>query len=157
MITYILLALLNGVIVGASRAINSRLSMYVGTFKASFYNHVVGFIFLTLLTIGVIALGKFQFPNITNLPLYGYLGGVFGALQVAVGSYVFHRIGAMKTVLLVISGQMISGVIIGYRNVNLISTLGQFLGIAIIIFGVYLANASYARRHKDISEKLKSE
>jgi uncharacterized membrane protein YdcZ (DUF606 family) len=63
----------------------------------------------------------------------------------------------MKTVLLVISGQMISGVIIGYRNVNLISTLGQFLGIAIIIFGVYLANASYARRHKDISEKLKSE
>jgi transporter family-2 protein len=71
MITYILLALLNGVIVGASRAINSRLSMYVGTFKASFYNHVVGFIFLTLLTIGVIALGKFQFPNITNLPLYG--------------------------------------------------------------------------------------
>ena len=151
MIGYIFIAVFNGLIVGTSRAINSRLSLDVGVFKASFWNHLVGFVFLASV---LILNGGFGFDLIDNdIPIFTYLGGFFGALFVAVNSYVFSRIGAIKTVLLVISGQMICSVLIDYKRGDLLSTLGQFLGVAIILVGVYLAKSTNPSLGKKIGKK----
>jgi transporter family-2 protein len=62
-------------------------------------------------------------------------------LFVATNSYVLPRIGAVKTVLLVISGQMIAGVMIDYQGGVSGGALAQFFGAAIIIVGMYLAGS----------------
>jgi bacterial/archaeal transporter family-2 protein len=134
MVYYIFIALMNGFIIGVSRGMNSRLSMSVGAFKASFWNHTVGFLFLTaaLLLFNNVTLSVFY-----NIPAFTYLGGLLGALFVAVNSYVFPKIGVKKTVLLVISGQMITSVFIDYKDGVTFSI--QLLGILMIIAGMYLS------------------
>jgi len=146
MLGYILLAILNGVNIGASRALNGRLSIEVGPFKASFWNHIVGFL---LLTAALLAMKSMKFDMASGAPIFTYLGGFLGALFVAVNSYVLPRIGVVRTVLLVISGQMITGVLIDCRRGISMSTLAQFFGVAIIVLGVYLARVTKSRRDEE--------
>ncbi|WP_394827792.1 DMT family transporter [Pendulispora albinea] len=148
MMGYAFLAILNGVIIGTSRALNGQLSIELGPFKASFWNHAIGFAFLTII---LFAMGGPVFEGasggswaVSGAPGFTYLGGLFGALFVAVNSYVLPRIGAIKTVLLVISGQMITGVLIDAKGGAGLSTLAQLAGVALILLGVYLAKRSSA-------------
>jgi bacterial/archaeal transporter family-2 protein len=143
---YILLALLNGTVIGTSRAINGRLSVEAGPFKASLWNHVVGFLFLSLL---LLALGDWRFQAVPAPPLAAYLGGFFGALFVAVNSYVFPRLGAMNAALLVISGQMIAAVLMDYRNQGVAPSPIRCLGVAIVLLGIYLTRVSKSAPKKD--------
>ncbi|KAB8037565.1 EamA family transporter [Silvanigrella paludirubra] len=136
MTEFIFIALLNGFIVGLSRAINGRLSEDIGAFKASFWNHIVGFVFLSIL---LIAMGSFHFETNANIPIYAYVGGFLGAILVAINSYTFTKIGATKSLLLLISGQMITSVILDNKNSEITSTIAKLIGICFIIFGVYLS------------------
>jgi len=148
-IVYIFLAFLNGTVIGTSRAMNGRLSTEVGPFKASLWNHVVGFLFLTPV---LFLLSDWKFDVSSAAPISAYLGGFFGALFVAVNSYVFPRLGAMNAALLVISGQMISAVLIDYRTQNVPPTAARCLGVVIVILGVYLTRVSKTSRDKEKSQ-----
>jgi len=140
MLGFVLLGVLNGAVIAASRAINGRLAIDLGAFKASFWNHIVGFVFLTAVMLAIASM-KFDVPS--NAPVLAYMGGVFGALFVALNSYVLPRIGVTKTVLLVIGGQMITGVIIDVRNSKSVgSAVAQFVGVGLILLGVYVARTA---------------
>ncbi len=144
MSVYIVLALLNGAVIGTSRAINGRLSVESGPFKASLWNHVIGFLFLTL---ALTALGGWKFDAAAPVPTSAYLGGFFGALFVAVNSYVFPRLGAMNAVLLVISGQMITAVVMDSHHQHAAPTALRCLGVGVVLLGMYLTRlASTPRR-----------
>ncbi len=69
-------------------------------------------------------------------PAYTWLGGVIGALFVATSSWALARLGAMACALLVISGQMLTGVWLD----SLSRELGwqAWLGAALILAGVIL-------------------
>lgn len=145
---YILLALFNGVIIGLSRVLNGQLSHSKGPFQASFYNHIIGF---GLLTVLLLLINPNQMlattNNFTALPSYIYLGGFIGALYVAINSYVLGKIGASSCAILVISGQMFTGVIIDiWLDTEVNSTvfsyqlLLQFSAVALIIMGIFLSN-----------------
>ena len=149
MALYIALALLNGIVISTSRAINGQLSTKLGAFKASLWNHVVGFLFLTLV---LLVLGGWQFGAAVASPPSAYLGGFFGAFFVAVNSYVFPRLGAMNAVLLVISGQMISAVLMDYQNQGVRPTVARCLGVAIMLLGVHLTRVSRSPRNQDKSQ-----
>ncbi|WNG32886.1 DMT family transporter [Archangium minus] len=149
MIAYILLAFFNGTVIGTSRALNGRLGAEVGSFKASLWNHLIGFLFLTP---ALLLIGGWKFDLIHEAPLSAYIGGFFGALFVAVNSYVFPRLGAMNASLLVISGQMISAVLLDYRNQGVAPTATRCLGVVIVLLGVYLTRASKTSRVKDKSQ-----
>lgn len=141
-ITYIFLAIFTGVLFAISRAFNSRLGITLGALTASFYNHIVGFLFLAMLFIGILVHGVELSKMIgSHIPLHTYLGGFFGALFVAVNSYVFPRIGALKSILLVTGAQMISGLLIDHKIISTMHILYQFLGVAIVLFGVYLTKS----------------
>jgi transporter family-2 protein len=145
MMYFIFLAILNGVLIGISRSINGRLSIHLDPFRASYWNHLGGFIFLSMIAGILLFKDSSQFEITSDIPLYTYLGGFFGTLFVAVNSYVFPRLGAFKTVLLVISGQMISSLVLDYKSGMLISTIGQFVGVAIILFGIFWSKLSNIR------------
>ncbi|CAI1002440.1 DMT family transporter [Serratia ficaria] len=131
----ILLALFNGVCISISRAVNGRLALDRGAFSASLCNHIVGFLFLSLL---LAASGGFSLDQTGQAPWGAYLGGAIGALFVALNSYVLPRLGAMRAALLIISGQMLAGVAIDSLNGGP-PAMAPLFGVALILLGVYLA------------------
>ena len=139
---YILLALLNGICIGASRAINGRLAQQGGAFAASWWNHLVGFLLLSAL---LPTLGGAPLAGLADVPATAYLGGVLGALFVAVNSHVLTRLGMMKTTLLVIAGQMLTGILLDRLAGVERSALAQLLGAALILAGLWLARRPAAQ------------
>ncbi|MGB0944204.1 MAG: DMT family transporter [Marinomonas sp.] len=139
----ILLALTNGLCIGLSRSLNGQLSLHKGPFKASFYNHIFGFLFLSLILICLDTELSSLAPAWHKETWYLFLGGVIGAFYVALNSYVLNQLGAMKAALLVISGQMVTGVLLDIvfsaSLDKLFPYILQGLGIIFIILGVRLS------------------
>jgi len=131
----ILFALLAGVLVAVSRQINGRLSLSTSPLIASFWNHLVGFVALTALGL---ALGGLIPPGAADAPWHAYLGGPIGVVFVAAGSWLIPRIGAVNTALLVIGGQMVSGVALDLLRDAPMTLWASALGVVLILAGMAL-------------------
>ncbi|TKT74616.1 DMT family transporter [Aquamicrobium sp. LC103] len=131
----ILFAALAGVLVGVSRQINGRLSLSTSPLIASFWNHLVGFVALT--AAGLVAGGLIP-PGAFEAPWLAYFGGPIGVVFVAAGSWLIPRIGAVNTALLVIGGQMVSGVILDLFRSASQTLWASSLGVILILAGVVL-------------------
>ncbi|NBU21953.1 DMT family transporter [bacterium] len=128
------LALMNGCMVGLSRTLNGRLGQYLGPFRASFSNHIFGFLLLTLYIYPTWTEMSFDWRAEASWPMY--MGGVFGALFVAVNSYVFPRLGSTQSALLVMSGQMLTALFIDCVSRNHFPSYGQGIGMLALFVGV---------------------
>ena len=105
----ILLGLLNGVAVSLSRTLNGRLASARGAMTASLANHLLGF---------------------------GLLGGVLGALFVAISSWAIGRIGALACALLIVTGQLAGGALLDALAGRLAAS--DLLGILLVLAGAAL-------------------
>lgn len=130
----IFLALLSGILISLNRSANGQVGRSLGAFKASYWNHVVGFVFLTVI---LVVISGFVWDQATTAPWYLYLGGVLGTFFVTINSYVIPRLGVTRTALLVISGQMLVGVLVSNHTGALSSLAMQLLGVMLILAGVY--------------------
>jgi transporter family-2 protein len=135
-VTLVLAAVLNGAVVGASRAVNGRLSVHVGALRASFWNHAGGFAFLTAL---VPLAGGWRFGALPDAPPQALLGGLLGALYVALNSRAFARLGAANATLLVIAGQMTTAVLLDLASRGQRPSAARLAGVALVLLGVYAA------------------
>ena len=135
MMVFVAYALLAGIFVGLSRQVNGRLSLSTSAMESSFWNHIVGLAFMTVaaLFIGGLFAGTPQ-----DTPWWAYLGGPVGVLFIATGSWLIARIGAAQTALLIIAGQMISGVVLDIILGNAGNSIARTLGIALIIGGMWV-------------------
>ena len=132
----ILVAIINGIFIALARTINGQLSQSVGALSASFWNHLVGFLFLSSLVITLNASQLIQ-SNFLAIPIFAWLGGFWGALFVLISSYVFPRLGAMKASMLIIAGQIISAVILDTFTHGSMS-LVRICGMMLIAMGIIL-------------------
>jgi len=140
---FVSLAFLAGVLVSLSRQINGRLALSGSPLQASFWNHIVGFV--ALLITGLL-LGGLVPPGAFSAPWPAYLGGPLGVIFVAAGSWLIARIGAVNTALLVIGGQMISGVAIDFLR-DAPGNIGfRALGVSLIIAGMLLTQGKRASK-----------
>lgn len=105
----VIFALLAGTLVSVSRQINGRLALSTSALAASFWNHVVGFVFLVA---AGLAFGGLWPAGTAEAPWFAWIGGPVGVVFVAAGSVLVARIGAVNTALLIIGGQMVTGVLI---------------------------------------------
>ena len=135
MIELVALATLAGVLVGVSRQVNGRLSLSTSPLVSSFWNHVVGFALLTVIGLG---LGGLVPASAAAAPWYAYVGGPLGVVFVAAGSWLIPRIGATNTALLIIGGQMISGVALDLLSAAPRPILTSAIGVAMILGGMAL-------------------
>lgn len=131
----ILFACLAGVLVGVSRQVNGRLSLSTSPLIASFWNHIVGFVALSILGLSI---GGLIPEGAQDAPWHAYLGGSIGVIFVAAGSWLIARIGAVNTALLVIGGQMVSGVALDLLQGVSAGLLASVLGVALILAGMAL-------------------
>jgi transporter family-2 protein len=135
MIVPILAAFVTGLFVILSRQVNGRLALSSTAMISSFWNHAVGFVFLTVISIftgGIIP------PNILDMPWWLVTGGALGVVFVASGSWLITRIGAVKTTLLVIAGQMVFGVIFDLLRGAPVTLWASALGVVLILAGMAL-------------------
>lgn len=141
MMLFAALALLAGALVSLSRQINGRLALSTSALESSFWNHIVGFAFITLvaLIIGGLFAGQPQ-----AAPWYAWLGGPIGVVFIAAGSWLIPRIGAAQTALLIIAGQMISGVVLDVAMGAPGSPLARIIGVALILAGMWVARSRKA-------------
>ena len=134
------LALMAGVLVGASRSLNGRLSLSTSPLAASFWNHIVGFAFLSAVAL---SFGGLMPEGLPQAPWTAWAGGTLGVIFVAAGSWLIVRIGATLTAILVIAGQMISGVALDFAMEVSGGVSGapwlRALGVVLILAGVVLA------------------
>lgn len=135
MITWIVLACFAGILVGVSRQVNGRLSLSTSPLVSSFWNHIVGFVLLT--AVGLVAGGLIP-PGAADAPWHAYVGGPLGVIFVAAGSWLIARIGATNTALLVIGGQMVSGVVLDLFRAAPPALWASALGVVLILAGMAL-------------------
>lgn len=135
MIAPVIFAFVIGLLIILSRQVNGRLALSTTPMISSFWNHFVGLVFMTVLGL---AMGDLIPPNIGEIPLWIYLGGALGVVFVASGSWLITRIGAVNTTLLVISGQMVSGVVLDFARGVPIQLWACVLGIILIFAGMAL-------------------
>lgn len=133
MIVWIVVAGLAGILVGLSRQLNGRLSLSTSALLASFWNHLVGFV--TLVISGLFVGGLLP-PGAFDAPWLYYLGGPAGVIFVAAGSWIIARIGATSTAMLMISGQMISGVAVDVFEARSPAFWASACGVLLILAGV---------------------
>ncbi|GLQ08751.1 membrane protein [Devosia yakushimensis] len=135
MIVPILYAVLAGLLVGLSRQLNGRLALSSSPLIASFWNHLVGFVALTALGL---AIGGLIPAGAADAPWHAYIGGPIGVIFVASGSWLIPRIGAVNTALLVIGGQMVSGVLLDLARGAPSTLWASALGVVLILGGMAL-------------------
>lgn len=138
MIWFATLAIFAGVLVSLSRQINGRLALSTSAMESSFWNHLVGLVFITglALLIG----GLFEGTPEAS-PWWAYLGGPIGVIFIAAGSWLIARIGAALTALLIIAGQMISGVVLDVIMGAPGDVWARTLGVALILAGMWVARS----------------
>ena len=136
MILYAALAVLAGVLVSLSRQINGRLALSTSAMESSFWNHLVGLVFITV--VALLIGGLFAGDPLAS-PWWAYLGGTVGVIFITMGSWLIQRIGAAQTALMIIAGQMVSGVVLDVVMGAPGNVWARVLGVGLILAGMLVA------------------
>ena len=144
---FIILAIGAGLLVGLSRQLNGRLALSTNAWESSFWNHIVGLAFVSL--IALLASSLFDTSLFggapRDAPWWAFLGGPIGVLFIAAGSWAINRIGAAQTAMLIIAGQMISGVAIDIAMGVQGQLWARALGVALILGGMWVTRTAKAK------------
>lgn len=136
------LGVLCGTMIAAQGAINGRLAGGIGgPIQAALISFTVGWFALVAVNI---ALGH-RLPSAgqaISVPWWAWVGGPIGAVMVASSATAVPRIGVAAWVSAVIAGQLAAAVIYdqfgAFGQVIRPATPLRLLGIAFLVFGVYL-------------------
>ena len=141
MIEAVVLAFVAGGLVGVSRQLNGRLAVSTSALFASFCNHLVGFALLT--AIGL-AIGGLLNDGAFAGPWYIYFGGPVGVVFVALSSWIVGQIGATRSTMLIIAGQVLGGVALDWALTGKPISPAALCGIFLIVCGVLVAQRQRA-------------
>lgn len=141
MIEAVVLAFAAGSLVGISRLLNGRLATATSALYASFVNHLVGFVLLTALGL---AIGNLVTEGAFSGPWFLYFGGPVGVVFVALSSWIVGQIGATRSTMLIIAGQVVGGVLLDWAVNGTAISPAALAGIALIVAGVAIAQRQRA-------------
>jgi transporter family-2 protein len=139
MMPLILIGVLGGVAVGLQTPFAGAISQRVGGAASSLIIHASGAVISALV---LLVRGGEQIGNWRSLPWYMWLAGGLGVVLYLTLSVTFPRLGATATIVLVILGQLLAGLVIdhfGFLGVTVRSIDGgRVLGAAALLVGAYL-------------------
>ena len=142
-----IIALLGGAALGMNRAFLGRLGATLGAPAASVINHIGGAIFIFII---LIASGRsLDLDQMISAPSYAYVGGLVGALFVALVSWLIPKAGVMRTTILIISGQILLSTLIDFFNDKIRSILLATIGLALILSGVIIGEYRKMKSNKN--------
>ena len=107
---YMLLAILAGIFTTIEASINSQLGKYITPGIATLHSLMVGMTFILFLNL---INGKLSYyAKITTIRPLWLVGGLFGASIIYLSSRSIPQLGISNTIILVLSGQLLSGLIL---------------------------------------------
>lgn len=130
----ICLALSNGVLIAASRAVNGHLAEKIGVVGTALWAHAVGFAFLSLV---IASLFRGDMAITAAVPPTAWCGGILGVAFVALNSHAVPRLGAGRTTSCVVGAQMVASLVLDSAGQP--PTAPALGGAALVILGVWLA------------------
>lgn len=143
MAIFVLLAFVSGLFLSNQSPINTRLGYRLGSpFLSASVSFTIGTIFLGLITWIQIGTLLPSTAFVTEHPLWIWFGGVLGAIFLTSNILLFPRIGAVKTVVLPLVGQILTGLAIdtfGWFGASATNfSLIQAIGVLIMFAGLFL-------------------
>ena len=135
----ILLGLLGGVAVGLQSPIAGAMGQRVGGAASSFIVHVSGAIISGVL---LLLLGGEKIGDWRGLSWYMLGAGAFGVVLYLTLSQTFPRLGATAALILIILGQLLTGVAIDHFGLfgGVVRPLdfGRAIGLLLVVAGAYV-------------------
>lgn len=137
----LLLALVAGILVAVQAPTNAILAKASGSpVVAAFISFLVGTVALAALVAATS--GRVFAPELRDVPWYAWVGGLYGAIFVAVAAFAAPRIGIGVLLTAAIAGQLLAAVILDHygffglprQPVN----LTRIAGVALVLAGAVL-------------------
>lgn len=135
----LLIGLAGGIAVGLQSPLASILTQRLGTFESVFIVHLGGAI---VALIPLLIWGGGKLSQWRSVPWYALLAGAFGLVVIAAISYMIPRIGVAGSIITIVSGQLLVGMILDHfgwlgADVRPLDAT-RLIGIGIVLFGVWL-------------------
>lgn len=138
----LVLAIAAGCLVGMQAPVNARLSSSVGKLQAATFSFLAGTLALVLITAVVTQGGFSNLRHVGSVPWWALIGGLFGAVYVAVALATVTTLGASGLTAAVITGQLVVSAVIdrfgllGITRQSLTPT--RIVGLVVLALGVFL-------------------
>lgn len=133
---YMLLAILAGIFTTIESSINSQLSKYITPSVATFHSLFVGMSFILLLNL---VSGKFSYySRITTVKPLWLIGGLFGASIIYLSSRAIPELGISSTIILILSGQLLSGMVIDAIVNDVEISIRKVAGLVVFLIGAIM-------------------
>jgi len=137
----VLVGVVAGCLVGMQAPINSRLGRVIGTLPAASVSFLVGTAALLIIT-SIVGGGLGALSGVGRAPWWALIGGLLGAVYVAVALVVVRTLGAAGLTAVVITGQL--AVSVAIDRFGLLGVARQHvsaqrvLGLVLLVAGVVL-------------------
>ncbi len=135
----VLVGVVGGVAVGVQAPLASLMGQRLGALESVFIVHLGGALFALL---PLLALRGGNLAQWQSIPWYALAAGAFGLVVISSISYTMPRLGVAVSVVLLIAGQLLIGVLMDHFGLLGMAvrplTLMRLLGFAVLCVGVWL-------------------
>lgn len=133
---YMLLAILAGIFTTIESSINSQLSKYITPSMATLHSLFVGMSFILLINL---VTGKLSYyTRITTVKPIWLIGGLFGASIIYLSSKAMPELGISSTIILILSGQLLSGLVIDAVANDVEISVRKMVGLIVFLIGTMI-------------------
>ncbi len=139
-------ALAAGLLVGVNRFVIAELAQKKGVFFSSFINHLGGTIFLLIVFFFLFPANLIEAKTFSSLPLFYFSGGIIGGTYVALSTFLIGKIQLSKSLILLVIGQLFSGLFLDFLAQESINLALNFLGAIFLLLGLFLLRFSPAEK-----------
>jgi transporter family-2 protein len=131
-----LLAILAGVFTTIETSINSQLGKHLTPSIATLHSLITGMTFMFVINLIKGNLPRYQ-KVITVSPIW-LIGGFFGAFIIYLSSKSIPVLGISNALILILSGQLVSGLVIDSFVNNVEISVRKMLGLVLFLFGAIM-------------------
>ncbi|USK58097.1 DMT family transporter [Peribacillus asahii] len=134
----VILTLISGAVLGAQSAINPAFAKKAGSFESAMVNYFFGAIIMGIV---VVLFGKVDMIAISEVPTWQLLCAFFGLGYVVLTIIAVPKIGVSTAVILVIVGQLTTGMIIDnfgwFENSVIHFDMKRLAGVILMFIALY--------------------
>ena len=132
----IVLAILAGIFTTVETSINAQLGKSITPSLATLHSLIIGTIFMVFLcAYGGTLTG---YPRIMSVSPLLWLGGIFGAFIIYFSSKAIPSLGISNTLILILSGQLVSGLVIDVYQNNIEIGSKKIMGLVLFLVGTIM-------------------
>jgi len=133
---YMLFAILAGIFTTIETSINSQLGKHLTPSIATLHSLITGMSFMLLLNLIRGNIPRYQ--KVVSVSPIWLIGGLFGAFIIYLSSKAIPVLGISNSLILILAGQLLSGLIIDVFVNNVEINLKKMVGMALFLIGTII-------------------